>query len=265
MLSEDLRRNPPAPDIPKLREAILGEGFTICRGVVSADQIEQLRAFWLQRYASQLAPSPIIWGPHLGEENRVLFHQSSDCCMFRSYDFLWNTPIDALTREVGMNLSRLRNDIAGVDRHAGEFMEADRYGVYITTSYYPPGVGWLKAHEDKADERRHWHFMLLLTFKGQDYATGGLHVRNRAGDRIDVDAMVEPGDVVFFDGSLTHDVETIEPIDEGGLGRLQLFSIPTFMERPQDSDRLLQNVPLGAYLRARLRPLKYRIFGEAKY
>jgi len=185
--------------------------------------------------------------------------------MFRSYDFLWNPAIDALTREVGLRLSRLRNDVADVDHRSGEYFEPDRYGIYITTSYYPPGRGWLHAHEDLADERRHWHFMLLLTFKGQDYGAGGLHIKNRDGVRVDVDAMVRPGDVVFFDGSLTHDVERIQSLSPRDLGRLQLFSIPTFMERPHENDRLLQNVSLGAYVKARLRRLKQRLRSQSGY
>ena len=155
--------------------------------------------------------------------------------------------------------------MADVDHRSGEYFESDRYGIYITTSYYPPGRGWLHAHEDLADERRHWHFMLPLTFKGQDYKAGGLHIKNRAGVRVDVDAMVQPGDVVFFDGSLTHDVERIQSLVPQELGRLQLFSIPTFMERPHESDRLLQNVSISAYVKARLRRLKQCLGGQSGY
>ena len=107
--------------------------------------------------------------------------------------------------------------------------------------------------------------MLLLTFKGQDYKAGGLHIKNRDDVRVDVDAMVHPGDVVFFDGSLTHDVERIQALPSKELGRLQLFSIPTFMERPHESDRFLQSVSFGAYVKARLRRLKQRLISQSDY
>jgi hypothetical protein len=252
-------------DASGLRSAILQDGFAICRGAVNAAEIAKIREFWLHRFQPRQATAPMIWGPHLGEENQVLYHETSDCCMFRSYDFLWNPAIDALTREVGLRLSRLRNDVADVDHRSGEYFEPDRYGIYITTSYYPPGRGWLHAHEDLADERRHWHFMLLLTFKGQDYRAGGLHIKNRDDVRVDVDAMVQPGDVVFFDGSLTHDVEQIQALPSRDLGRLQLFSIPTFMELPHESDRFLQSVSFGAYVKARLRRLKQRLISQVDY
>ncbi len=252
-----------AAEIDRLRDEITDNGFGIARNIIAPAEIAQLRAFWLGEFSRDMHPTPIVWGPHLGEQNRVLFHRSDDCCMYRSYDFLWNPPIQDLTRDVGLRLSRMRNRIARVDLRAGEYFETDGYGVYITTSYYPPDAGWLAVHEDRADERRHWHFMLLLTFKGDDYVDGGLHIEDRHGRRIDVDSQVRAGDAVFFDGSRPHGVDVIRPATPDGLGRLQLFSIPTFMERPQDNDRMVESISLGRFAKAKLRPWKRRLFGAS--
>ena len=177
--------------------------------------------------------------------------------MFRSYDFLWNLPMDKLTREIGIQLSRLRNRIAECEPMTGETIQADRYAIYITTSYYPPGEGWMAEHTDNAGSRRHWHFMLLLTFKGDAYTDGGLILTDKQGQRIDVDAEVSPGDVIFFDGSCAHGVETIG--GGVGVGRMQMFSIPTFMETPQQNDRVFEDVSALRFLKAKLRPIKYRL------
>jgi len=251
-----------AAEIDTLRRQITDKGFAIARDVVAVEEIDTLRQFWLREFSADLPPSTIVWGPHLGEQNRVLFHQSDDCCMYRSYDFLWNPPIQDLTRTIGLRLSRMRNRVADVDERAGEYFEADGYGVYITTSYYPAMTGWMAKHEDRADERRHWHFMLLLTFKGEDYTDGGLHIEDRQGQRVDVDSQVRAGDVVFFDGSLPHGVDVIGASASDSLGRLQLFSIPTFMERPQDNDRLVGTISTSRFVKAKLRPWKQRVFGR---
>lgn len=248
-------------DVAELRAAIQCNGYAIGRQVVAPAEIEALRAHWLEVYAGRAEAAPIIWGPYLGEPNRVLFHDSPDCCMFRSYDFLWNPPQHDLTRDVGLRLSRLRNRIAEVDLRSGEYFEADGYGIYITTSYYPAGRGRLAVHEDRTDARRHWHFMLLLTHKGTHYHEGGLFLVDRKGTRVEVDAEVQLGDAIFFDGSRPHGVDTIEPANPDGIGRLQLFSIPTLMEQPAANDRCAEAMSMGRFVKAKLRPIKRRLFG----
>ncbi len=249
-----------AVDEREVRDAIQSQGYFVAPKVVPTEAIAAMRDAWLSAYAGSVASAPVIWGPFLGEPNRLLFHRSDTCCMYRSYDFLWNPPMDPLTRDVGIRLNRLRNRVAEAEPLAGETMEGDRYGIYITTSYYPPGDGWLAEHEDQADGRRHWHFMLLLTFKGDSYTDGGLYLVDRHGERIDVDARVSAGDVIFFDGSRPHGVE---PVGGGnGTGRLQMFSIPTFMETPQQNDRMLEDISIARFVKAKLRPWKRRLMGE---
>ena len=244
------------------RNAIETRGLYIARNLVPQKHIDLMRNSWLAECAGNVPMAPVIWGPFLGEPNQILFHKTETCCMFRSYDFLWNPPINKLTRDVGIELSRLRNRIAESELFAGETIESDRYGIYITTSYYPPDEGWMAEHQDQADHRRHWHFMLLLTFKGDAYTKGGLILIDKQGQRIDVDAEVAPGDVIFFDGLCSHGVE---PISGGaGIGRLQMFSIPTFMETPQQNDRMLEGISVVRFLKAKLRPLKYRLTGRIK-
>ena len=103
--------------------------------------------------------------------------------------------------------------------------------------------------------------MLLLTFKGESYADGGLYMVDREGVRVDVDALVSPGDVIFFDGSCQHGVE---PVGGGaGVGRLQMFSIPTFLETPQNNDRMLEEISIKRFVKAKLRPWKRRLMGPA--
>ena len=248
-------------DVDAVREAIEMDGYQIIQGLVSMDDVTAIREFWLTAFRERSTAAPVIWGPHLGEQNRILFHRSSTSCLYRSYDFLWNTPIHALTRELGLKLSRMRNRIAETDLSSGETYAGDGYGIYITTSYYPPRQGWMADHEDQTDGRRHWHFILPLTFKGIDYADGGLALTDRSGRRVNIDSNMNPSSVIFYDGSLPHCVETIRCGDGQSVGRLQVFSIPTFIQRPQDSDRLVEDISMLDIVKGKLRPIKHRLQG----
>jgi hypothetical protein len=246
-------------DPAAIRAEIERDGLSIVKGLLPPAVVRRMRDAWLGIYAGEVSDAPVIWGPFYGEQNRVHFHRSETCVMYRSYDFLWNAPIDELTREVAIGLNRLRTDVAETDHVAGETMQSDRYGIYVTTSLYPPGDGWLQEHEDHADGRRHWHYMVLLTEKGTDYTDGGLYVHGRSGEKIDVDSLAMPGDVIFFDGTCRHGVD---PIGGGaGLGRLQMFSIPVFLETPQQNDRMLEDISIKRFVKAKLRPLKRRLLG----
>jgi hypothetical protein len=121
--------------------------------------------------------------------------------------------------------------------------------------------GRLCTHQDKSDERRHWRFILPLTFVGDHFAGGGNFFVDRHGNRISTDPLVEPGDVLFFDGSLTHGVDQIEASPEHPLGRMQMFSIPTFLDTPIDNERIAESSSIKKFLKSKLRPLKHRLTG----
>ena len=247
-------------DTDAVRAEIELHGLSIAKNVVPTSVVKTLRETWLRAYEKPVMSAPVIWGPFLGEANRILFHRSHTCCMYRSYDFLWNPPIDPLTREIGLALNRIRNEVAESPPFSGEIIQSDRYGIYVTTTYYPSGEGWLVEHEDQADSRRHWHYTLQLTHKGNSYVDGGLYLVSRSGEKVDVDARVKPGDLVFFDGTRPHGVKAVS--GGAGLGRLQMFSIPTFMETPQQNDRMLEDISITRFLKAKLRPLKRLLAGN---
>jgi hypothetical protein len=252
--------NAAAVDPAAVRDAIRAQGYMIVHDVVPAERLRAMRDFWLAAFADPRPVTPIVWGPYLGEPNGIIFDRRESHCLYRSFDYLWNPPMHAPTRETALALSRLRNAVVGIEDRAGELIAEDRYGVYVTTSYYPPGEGWMWMHEDEADDREHWHYILPLTFRGTDYAGGGLKLKDRAGDIVDVDGLVRPGSAIFYDGRLAHGVDRIEPNANGpALGRLQMFAIPVVFERPEAADRLVRAIPLGRFVRAKLSQAKQRL------
>lgn len=247
-------------DTDAVRNGILSDGYVVAPGVVPVDRVNAMREHWLAAYSRDLAPTPLVWGPYLGEPNGLCFDRGPTHCLYRSYDYLWNPPQHAMTRDVALALNRVRNAIAEVDAREGECLNADRYGIYVTTSYYPAETGWLEPHHDQVDQRRHWHFIVPLTFLGTDFAAGGLFLEDRSGKRVEVDAQCEPGCVIFFDGSLRHGVDPIQPLPGKATGRLQMFAIPVLFEDPAINTRSVQTIPVQAYVMAKLRQVKQRLF-----
>jgi hypothetical protein len=255
----------PGPvDAAAVRAAIERIGYAVVPDVVDRAVLDRLRGFWLAEYAKPCPAAPMVWGPYLGEPGGILFDDGPTHCLYRSFDYLWNPPTDPLTREVALALNRARNRIVEEDERYGELMEPERYGIYVTTSYYPCGSGWMHMHPDEARGRRHWHFILPLTYRGVHYAAGGLALVDRQGARVDIEERVSPGSVIFYDGALSHGVDRIEGADGLRTGRLQLFAIPTFFELPSQNRRHVADIPAATFLRARLSRLKWRLLKGTK-
>lgn len=248
-----------AIDVAAVRRDIERIGYMIVPDVVDPAILSAMRDFWLAEFSKPCPRAPMVWGPYLGEPNGTLYDDGPTLNLYRSFDYLWNAPYHAPTRETALALNRVRNGLIGEKEHYGELLDAERYGIYVTTSLYPCGSGWMRMHPDTARERKHWHFILPLTFRGKDYSRGGLILMDRASNRVDIDNLVTPGCVIFYDGTLEHGVEKIEGSDGSQKGRLQMFAIPTYFDLPAGNQRQIDSIPSAAFLRAKLSRLKWRL------
>ena len=191
-------------DIEAIRAGINTDGYAVVHDLIRLTDVDSMRDFWLAEFGGPVSNAPIIWGPYLGEPNGALFDQTETHCLYRAFDYLWNEPYHPLTRQIALELNRCRNRIVGCDERDGEMFEPSRYGIYVTTSYYPCDRGWLHTHRDEMDGRPHWHFVVPLTFRGTDYAAGGLKILDRQENEVDVEDMLKPGSVMFYDGLIPH-------------------------------------------------------------
>jgi hypothetical protein len=256
-------------DLERARAEVGQDGYSIVRDLIPETLIAEARAFWLETHFNRKAGLPrVTWSPHLGQENTVGYSEDKFQCMWRSCDFLWNQPLHPLTRAICVRLNGLRNLILGLDPLLGVRFSAERYGIFVTTTYYPPGAGFMDAHVDGVGgDVPLLHHIAPLTFKGIDYQEGGMQVRDRRGKTVDVDALLRPGDVVFYDGALQHGVAPIRSqppshtdADRAPLGRLQMFAIPTRFANIESSRSLAEEMPTGVFLRAKWRKLKNAVY-----
>ena len=220
------------PDHHNLMSEIESIGYSIIKNCVSKEFVSTQRSRWLPVFDKRNVEKKFVRGNLiLGEENFLSYSEIDAYCMFRNFEFLWNETDDEDALALHIQLHRYRNKMQGLDQNFGLNYNDTNYGVYISTSYYPADIGKLVAHKDGHKDVPILHYMLPFTFKGKDYDEGGLFIKDSADETIDLDALVEPGDVIFFDGRREHWVDTIKSKELNSLGRLAVFAIPTHFIR----------------------------------
>ena len=78
-------------------------------------------------------------------------------------------------------------------------------------------------------------FILPITLNGQDYEGGGMVVYDKNDQKVDVDKILKPGSIIFYDGAAKHGCERIIPYEDKKIGRLAMFAVPVYFlkEKPE--------------------------------
>src|SRR5690242_1252747 len=76
--------------LPRVRQDIDEQGFSIVKGLVPGPRIEAVRAFWLEAFGGAKPKRRVTWSPFLGQENHIGFTSDDFQHLYRSCDFLWN-------------------------------------------------------------------------------------------------------------------------------------------------------------------------------
>jgi hypothetical protein len=207
-------------------------------------------------------PEKVVWAPYIGERNKICFTDDHFQNLYRTYDFLWNPPFHEPTRKLCMDIHNIRNEILQKDDKFGTSYSEKNYGIYVTSSYYPPGTGWMGEHSDKNEGFPLLHYIVPITHKKLDYEEGGLYVKDEKGQITDIDGQMNPGDVFIYDGIFRHGVAKVK--SSKGIGRLQVFAIPTFFEYPYACQRLREEIGMTDFLYSKFKGKAVRIRDSAK-
>lgn len=218
-------------------------GYVIKTKFIPHEILDEIRNFWMKRFAKFNDPTRVTWAPYLGQPNTIGYSEDKFQCLYRACDFFWNEPIDGTTRNVCLIANELRNEILGDDPEYGT-RYFDETGIFATASWYPPGKGFMQAHTDGvATTEPLIHVLVPITFRGIDYQSGGAFLINRQGIKIDIESRLRPGDVLLYDASLKHGVDRVE----GGIGRLQVFPIPSRFTHLENNPHALGRITISAY------------------
>ena len=216
------------PNPSSLMDEVESRGFSIVKNCIPEDFISSQKDKQLPRFERKNVDKKFVRGNLiLGERNFLSYSNTNSWCMFRNFEFLWNASDDYNNLNAHILIHKFRNQMQNFNEEYGLSYNSKNYGMYISTSYYPLDIGRLAAHTDGHKDVPILHYMLPLTFKGRDYEEGGLYLKDTSGNIVDVDSMMDPGDIIFFDGRQEHWVDVIKSNKQTSLGRLAVFAIPT--------------------------------------
>jgi hypothetical protein len=240
-------------DIEEINSKLNQDGFYIIKNIIPYEIFDHLKFYWEKEFKKQLNKKPTInsvrGNLHLGEQDFESYSDNAEWNIFRNFSFYWNNSKSKehrLTKEIAAEINCIRNLIEGENILKGVKYDESCYGIYLSVSHYPPSKGFLKLHNDgHPDKGRLLQYMVNINHKNIDYFDGGLYLE-KDEKIIDVDAMLEPGSVIFFDGAYGHGVSSVK--SETEIGRLAFFAIPTYFVRKADISpfvRKIEKIYLG--------------------
>ena len=212
------------------------KGFHIAKGLVPIDKFKVVQkeslSFFENNINKENLPKALRGGVKAGMLNNFGFSSNKAWRIWRLCSFPWNRKENELLNTINLSreLSSLRNLILGLKKDKGLYIEKDGFIQYTSLSLYPRDGGFLNKHRDThpvKNAKPLLHFKLELTHKNIDYEKGGFYIWDRENHEHCVSSLVEPGDVIFFDGNLYHEIKPIS----GNNARIALFEIPTYVNK----------------------------------
>ena len=132
-------------------------------------------------------------------------------CFHQFVFFPWNQDVFNLF-EITRSVYYMKNLLSGnrKDKFLGMEPE-DGCTSRLAFQFYPKGTGGLNKHSDPVDHHQLSVPTLTMSKKGTDFEEGGAYAENANGEKIYLDDVSEPGDVVYFNAIIPHGVEKIDP------------------------------------------------------
>lgn len=81
----------------------------------------------------------------------------------------------------------------------------------LAFQFYPKSIGGLNRHRDPVDFHQLTVPIMTMTQKGIDFKVGGAFVENEQGEKLYIDDITKPGDIVYFNANMIHGVDIIDP------------------------------------------------------
>ncbi|OGI06596.1 MAG: hypothetical protein A3F80_06120 [Candidatus Melainabacteria bacterium RIFCSPLOWO2_12_FULL_35_11] len=132
-------------------------------------------------------------------------------CMHQFAFFPWNQDIFCLF-DCFKQMYHLRNLLSGnpKNKFLGLEPEDDCIG-RITFQFYPSGIGGMNKHQDPIGHHQLAIPIMQMSTKGEDFHKGGNFMEGKNGEKIMTDDLTSCGDIVYFNASIPHGVDTIDP------------------------------------------------------
>ncbi len=204
---------PTSETIREMRCNLQGGDVYIAKKIVPEDQIRKIKSYLSQIGRSSL-PNYEKIEAGCPNSHRLNTHDPRayvQGCFHQFVFYPWNQDVFAffdLFQQI-FHTKNLLNEIPK-EKFLGTQPE-EGCTSRLAFQFYPKGKGRLNKHRDPVDFHQLVVPLLLLSKKGEDFSTGGGYLERERGEKIWLEEVGEPGDVVYANAQIPHGVEPIDP------------------------------------------------------
>ncbi|WP_435097440.1 hypothetical protein ACIJYG_00945 [Candidatus Pelagibacter bacterium nBUS_27] len=216
------------PHPKKIINDVRNKNYVIYDNVINQRVFKEIKKFWIEYFKDYLKfKSSDLYGStrSLGDDNYNSFKREKKIVMFRRTEFPWNTPIHKPTQRLIFELNKVRNLALDLDENHGLLFNPDLEVSFSQINNYPDKEGTMFPHKDTKKNNLLLSCMFNITSKQLDFEDGGLYliIKNK---KIDIDSLMHPRSVVFYNGNLIHGVDKIK--SSKGIGRIAGYPMKQF-------------------------------------
>jgi len=213
----------------QILEVVRKEGFMIIDDVINLKLLSELQNFWIEFFSKKNIKafnSRNIYGNSqmLGDVNFNSSRKEKSVLLLRNRQYLWNTPIHKPTVEIANQINKYRNLTLGLPEDEAFTYSESRQSNFTQVNCYPD-QGHMFEHRDTKSDKVLLSCMFNITFKGSHFEEGGLFLRIDE-KKINIDDLIKPGSVMFYNGNLKHGVDQISSKAE--IGRIAGYPMRQF-------------------------------------
>ena len=196
-------------DVEMIRQAINRFGLVMLRRVFEKAALVEIRKRVFEFFLTNPESNPSI---DVGSPNYWRLDDNPPKAAVKRVDqffssFYWNDDL-AGEKPMMQAMSRLKNRIARLPDEFALTSIEEGYVTYPTIKHYPRGGGRLNKHIDPQNIQ----FCVIIasmSARGQDYDGGGVYVE-QDGEKIDVDGLLDVGDIYLAHPGIVHGVDPID-------------------------------------------------------
>jgi hypothetical protein len=198
-------------DIENIRHFIKSYKVVVLKDVFEKKVIEGIRKSIFDYMQLSEQSNPIIDGDVPNFFRRDENPEKSAVKRINQFvvSFYWNADVAGET-VLMKAMSRLRNEIAKLPiEYTLDGIESDGYMTYSNIIHYPLGGGKLNKHQDPPNKQ----FTVIISSmseKGDDFHRGGVYVEE-TDEKVELDDVLETGDVYLINPQIMHGVDEIDP------------------------------------------------------
>tara|TARA_B110000444_G_scaffold260195_1_gene306300 strand:+ start:1979 stop:2770 length:792 start_codon:yes stop_codon:yes gene_type:complete len=221
-------KNIPQPE--EILVAVKKNDFVIYNDAFDMKVLDEMKSFWIKFFNEKNRnnfKSTDLYGStrSIGDDNYNSFRKDKDVGMYRRSEFPWNKSENKLTQKLISELNQTRNLALGLNKNHGMVFDADLEVSFSQVNCYPSNEGEMFPHKDTKKDGILLSCMFNITSKKVDFDEGGLYliIDNK---KIDIDALMSPCSVIFYNGNLVHGVDKI--YSKSNVGRIAGYPMKQF-------------------------------------